>query len=132
MPEAAQAEWVKGGCHCGGVRFSVRVRQWSALDCNCSICKKKALLHLIVDQADFVLEQGAELLASYRFNTGVAEHRFCRRCGIHPFYTPRSHPDQVDVNVRCLDGDLLARFSITPFDGENWEASAPEIQRPGA
>ena len=48
---------------------------------------------------------GPTTLTTYRFNTGVAQHTFCRICGIHPFYTPRSHPDCVDVNVRCLDGD---------------------------
>jgi hypothetical protein len=113
------------------VRFSVRVREHAALDCNCSICKMKAFLHLIVPQADFVLESGAETLASYAFNTGVAKHRFCRICGVHPFYTPRSHPNDVDVNVRCLDGDVLGRFTVRPFDGARWEQSVAEIRPEG-
>ena len=71
----------------------------------------------------FEILQGADNLTTYRFNTGVAKHTFCRTCGIHPFYTPRSHPDQIDVNVRCLDGNVIDRFTITPFDGRNWEAS---------
>ncbi len=25
-------------------------------------------------------------------------------CGVHPFYVPRSDPDKIDVNARCLDG----------------------------
>ena len=30
-------------------------------------------------------------------------------CGVHPFYVPRSDPDKIDVNARCLDGfDALA------------------------
>ena len=40
--------------------------------------------------------------------TGVARHTFCSRCGIHPFYVPRSHPDGLDVNVRALDNDCVA------------------------
>ena len=62
-------------------------------------------------------------LATYQFNTKVAKHHFCKVCGIHPFYVPRSDPDKIDVNARCLDGfDALA---ITPkrFDGRNWEAA---------
>ena len=53
---------------------------------------------------------------------------FCRRCGIHPFYRPRSHPEGWDVNARCLDGDALARFTIATFDGRNWEDSVESIR----
>ena len=50
-------------------------------------------------------------------------------CGIHAFYVPRSHPDQVDVNVRALDDDeIRARFVITPFNGREWEANVDAIR----
>src|SRR5215472_5844974 len=113
-------ETLQGGCHCGRVRFSVEVERFEALDCNCSICRKKGFLHLLVERARFELLSGEGDLSVYTFNTGVAKHTFCRTCGIHPFYTPRSHPSGIDVNVRCLDGNVLERFSIKPFDGENW------------
>lgn len=118
----------EGGCHCGAVRFRVAVEHYQALDCNCSMCRRKGILHLIVPRERFTLLQGEEQLTTYRFNTGVARHLFCRTCGIHPFYVPRSHPDGVDVNVRCLDGDALEHFRIVPFDGANWEASVDRIR----
>jgi len=118
----------EGGCHCGAVRFRVAVERYEALECNCSMCRRKGNLHLIVTRDRFTLLSGAELLTTYVFNTAVAKHTFCRICGIHPFYTPRSHPDCVDVNVRCLDGDAAARFQITLFDGQNWEANVGRIQ----
>ena len=126
----AGAETVEyeGGCHCGRVRFRVRVKKHEALDCNCSLCSKKALLHLIVSADDFELLQGADALSVYEFHTRIAKHRFCRHCGVQAFYTPRSHPDAVDVNVRCLDGDVLARFSVRPFDGKNWERAVDGIR----
>ncbi len=110
-----------GGCHCGQVRFEVFAELARATVCNCSMCTKKGFIHLIVEPAQFTLLEGAEALVSYRFNTGVAEHKFCRRCGIHPFYTPRSDPDKVDVNVRCLDDIDLSRIELLPFDGRHWE-----------
>lgn len=118
----------EGGCHCGAVRFRVAVDRYEALECNCSMCRRKALLHLIVPRDRFTLLSGADQLTTYRFNTGVAEHTFCRVCGIHPFYVPRSHPDCIDVNVRCLDGDAPSRFTIAPFDGANWEANVERIR----
>lgn len=113
----------EGGCHCGAVRFKVSSDFSRVSDCNCSICRKKGFLHLIVPRSQFELLRGQDSLATYTFNTGVAKHTFCKTCGIHSFYTPRSDPDKVDVNVRCLDGVDLAAIHITPFDGQNWEAA---------
>jgi hypothetical protein len=117
-----------GGCHCGAVRFQVTVDNHKIDDCNCSICSKKGFLHLIVTQDKFKLLQGEEALKTYTFNTKVAQHKFCSICGIHSFYIPRSHPDCVDVNVRCLDGDVISNFEIVPFDGKNWEANIDKLR----
>ncbi|HTO56079.1 MAG TPA: GFA family protein [Myxococcota bacterium] len=119
-------ELLEGGCHCGGVRFRVAIEEFRASECNCSMCTMKGILHLIVTPDRFELLSGGELLSTYTFNTGVAKHRFCRVCGIHPFYTPRSDPDKVDVNIRCFDGDAWRRFKLSSFDGKHWESAYAE------
>ncbi len=119
--------WYEGGCHCGRVRFRVRIRKAVALACNCSICAKKGMINLIAPPDDFELLQGEASLATYRFNTETAEHRFCTVCGIHPFSRPRSHPGSYDVNARCLD-DGYDFLDIEPFDGQNWEQSVDAIR----
>ncbi|PSF38738.1 aldehyde-activating protein [Aphanothece hegewaldii CCALA 016] len=116
-----------GGCHCEAIRFLVKVHELLAIDCNCSICQKKGFIHLIVPPKQFTLLKGSDALMTYTFNTKVAKHHFCRICGIHPFYRPRSHPDSIDVNVRCLDGNALSRFTIKSFDGANWEENINQI-----
>ena len=119
----------EGGCHCGAVRFQVVVNNHKVDDCNCSICVKKGFLHLIVTQEQFNLLQGEDVLKTYKFNTGIAQHKFCGICGIHAFYIPRSHPDCIDVNVRCLDGNIIENFEIMPFDGANWEENIHKLNR---
>jgi hypothetical protein len=120
-----------GSCHCQAIQFRVWIEQFQGLDCNCSICQKKGFLHLIVPSEQFELLQGADVLQTYTFNTGMAKHHFCCICGIAPFYRPRSHPDCFDVNLRCLDGEpletLLQQFEITAFDGRHWEQSIHQI-----
>jgi hypothetical protein len=111
----------EGGCHCGRVRFRVTADLTRVTECNCSICSKKGFLHLIVAPQDFELLSGQRDLASYRFNTGTADHRFCRHCGIHSFYVPRSDPDKIDVNARCLDGVDPETLVPQRFDGRHWE-----------
>jgi hypothetical protein len=118
----------RGGCHCGRVRFEVDApREIEALDCNCSICRMTGFLHLIVPAARFRLLSGDEDLTDYTFNTGAAKHRFCRHCGIKSFYVPRSHPDGIDVNVRCLDPGTVASLRVTPFDDANRDAATAAI-----
>ena len=112
-----------GGCHCGRVRFRVTADLDRVTECNCSICAKKGFLHLIVPPEQFELLSGKDDLADYRFNTRTARHLFCKTCGVHSFYVPRSDPDKIDVNVRCLDGIDLDAVSVKSFDGRNWEAA---------
>jgi len=117
-----------GGCHCGSVRFQVKIKEYKARDCNCSICTKKGFLHLIVSPEQFTILSGQESLTNYTFNTHTAQHTFCSICGIHPFYIPRSHPDKIDVNLRALDGEVMADFQIEPFDGRNWEENITTLR----
>ena len=128
MENSTRSLTYEGGCHSGAVRFRSTVKQQKAIDCNCSICRKKGFLHLIIPASDFTLIQGQEKLSTYTFNTHTAKHHFCRICGIHPFYHPRSHPQDIDINLRCLEGDVLSQFIIESFDGVNWEENVSKIQ----
>ena len=127
MTQVNEPVTYEGGCHCGAVRFRVIVDKQEAIDCNCSICTKKGFLHLIVQCDRFTLLQGDDALTTYTFNTGIAKHTFCRICGIHSFYRPRSHPDAIDVNIRCLDENAIDQFDIQPFDGMNWEKNIDSL-----
>jgi hypothetical protein len=119
--------WEEGGCHCGAVRFRVRLREHRAIACNCSICARKGFVNLIVAPEDFELLCGEDQLSSYRFNTRQAEHRFCNVCGIHPFSRPRSHAGAYDINARCLDSGIEG-WQIDVFDGRNWEENVDKIR----
>jgi hypothetical protein len=122
-------ETYEGSCHCGQVRFRVRADLAFLGQCNCSICTKKGKLYLMVSPEQFELFGGAEALSSYQFNTNTAKHTFCRHCSIHPFEVPRSDPDKISINVRCLDGiDVASLKPMHFFDGRNWEASMARRQ----
>ena len=117
----------KGSCHCGAIRFEVDAPEVIEADyCNCSICKKSGFLHLILPLSKFKLLNGSDSLTTYTFNTGIARHTFCKECGIKPFYTPRSNPDGIDVNVNCLDTEPKS-VNVTKFDGKNWEIHAHKV-----
>ncbi len=122
--------WRQGGCHCGAVRFEVETPETVEVeDCNCSMCARTGFLHIIVPKARFRLLAGADKLATYTFNTGVAQHLFCSVCGVKAFYVPRSNPDGYSVNLRCLDDPRdFAEVRIVTFDGRgDWEGQAQAL-----
>lgn len=119
----------RGSCHCGAVSFEVTAPDIiKASECNCSICKSCGFVHLIVKKDQFNLLSGEDVITTYTFNTKTAKHTFCSRCGIKSFYTPRTHPDGISVNVNCLDLSTVKAIEIDQFDGANWEQSASELR----
>ncbi|HEU5068610.1 MAG TPA: GFA family protein [Sphingomicrobium sp.] len=118
---------VRGGCHCGAVRFEAEVADppVPALDCNCSICSMTGFLHIMVPHDQFELLSGRDALVGYRFGTGAAEHLFCGRCGVKSFYQPRSHPDCWSVNANCLDEPV--ELAVETFDGRNWKQAKARL-----
>jgi len=116
-----------GSCHCKAITFEVEAPEKIEADlCNCSICSKSGFLHLIVPLRNFKLLSGKESITTYTFGTNVAQHTFCKVCGIKPFYTPRSNPDGIDINVNCLD-TKPGNVNVTEFDGQNWEQHAAKL-----
>ena len=53
--------------------------------------------------------KGKENLSSYKFNTMIAEHFFCKTCGIYTHHNRRSDPNGAAINIGCID-------EINPFD----------------
>ena len=100
-----------GQCHCGAVRFEARLSDGfdSLRRCTCSYCRMRGAVIVSAEMDGIDILQGADVLTLYRFNTGVAQHFFCSRCGIYTHHRRRSNADQYGVNVACLDG-------VSPFD----------------
>jgi hypothetical protein len=104
---------IDGACHCGSVRFHVRLTEGlhSPRRCTCSYCRMRGAVAVSADLDGFTLLAGGEALSVYQFNTMAAKHYFCSSCGIYTHHQRRSDPDQYSVNVACLEG-------ISPFDFE--------------
>lgn len=117
----AEATEHQGGCHCGKVRYRVKMAVEKAISCNCSMCGKKGSLLNFVPASAFTLESGADALTDYQFNKHVVHHRFCSTCGIASFANGVG-PDgseMVAINVRCIDGVDLSKLELTEFDGRS-------------
>ncbi len=108
----------RGSCHCGAVVFEIDAEIETATRCNCSICHKKNAPMFRVPADRFRLIQGEDALTLYQWNTGSARHLFCKTCGIYPFHNPRVAPDEVTVNLACLDGLDVDALPVRAVDGQ--------------
>lgn len=109
-----------GSCHCGRIAFTLEGDVTGAIDCNCSICRRRGALLAFYPREALVLSSKEGDYATYRFNTERIAHHFCQTCGVSPFSEavhPKTGAPTVAVNVRCLRDVDLSTLKITSFDG---------------
>ncbi len=110
-----------GGCHCGTVKYEVEMDLREVMECNCSICSKKATLLAFTPEETFFLKSGSDNLQDYQFNKKIIHHLFCKTCGISSFSkAPMPNGTKmVAINVRCLDGVDLKNLPVQHFNGKS-------------
>lgn len=121
-------EPIHGACHCGTVRFRVRLTDGlhTARRCTCSYCRMRGAIAVSADLADIEILAGEASLTLYQFNTQAAHHYFCARCGIYTHHQRRSNPHQYGVNVACLEGISPFDFAEVPvYDGVTHPSDRP-------
>ncbi|HAY05151.1 MAG TPA: GFA family protein [Hyphomonas sp.] len=118
----------EGSCHCGAVRFRILSDLSDIYRCDCSLCRMKNALMTSVREGDFTLLAGADSLSEYNWNTGIARHFFCSKCGIYPFHRKRAMPDHYGVNLNCLAGFDPAGRAVRQAEGKGMSI-APEGAR---
>jgi hypothetical protein len=110
----------QGSCHCGAITFEVEGELTEVADCNCSICSRLGHLLWFVPRDKLHLLTSGTNLATYTFGTGTIRHRFCAKCGVHPFGegVHDGHP-MAAINVRCLEGVDFSALPVKHFDGKS-------------
>ncbi|KAL7476540.1 hypothetical protein ACHAW6_002397 [Cyclotella cf. meneghiniana] len=124
-------ETYKCRCHCGKIRATFRREKNAPLtlwDCNCSDCSMRRNVHFMIPSSDFCLGCSGKFedeTILYQWGPMTAVRRFCRTCGILPFYIPRSNPDGYGITFACIDWgtDGPLKTKIRYYDGVNWEKS---------
>lgn len=110
---------VRGSCHCGKIAYRLEEEPTEAMECNCSICRRKGYLLAFTTPAAFTLETSRDDITVYTFNKQVIRHQFCKTCGCAPFGegTDDKGNAMVAVNLRCAEGVDMTKIKITHFDG---------------
>ena len=110
---------IRGSCHCGKIAFSLDDEPTEAIECNCSICRRRGSVLAASAPDKFRLETSRDDIAVYTFGKHLIRHQFCKTCGCAPFAegTGPDGDEMVVINLRCADGVDLSTIKITRFDG---------------
>lgn len=108
---------LQGSCHCGQIAFTLSETPTEAIECNCSICRRRGSILSAVDPATFRLETPREAINVYTFNNHAIRHQVCGTCGCAPFAEAEMGGQaMVMVNLRCTEIDLDS-LKVGKFDG---------------
>lgn len=120
---------LNGTCHCGAVAWQADMGpNWDgnpnslgAYLCNCSLCRRKQQITAVVPLDQFTLMKGAENLALYQWNRGIAKHYFCKTCGVYTHHQRRSDPNTMGLNLTCVDSIDLDALEIGTVNGKAFD-----------
>jgi hypothetical protein len=122
-----------GGCHCGGVRYSVEGEMMHHAVCHCEDCRRASgavMVPWIAFAKDALhLESGSPKV--YRSSENGERH-FCPDCGTGLFYfNEQILPGIVDIQSVTLDdaADRAPQAHIQMADSLPWETSLAELPR---
>src|SRR3546814_12563972 len=89
-----------GSCHGGAVAFDLEGEVGDAIDCNCSMCRRRGGLLAFFPREALTLTTPESNYGTYRFNKEHLAHHFCPTCGVAPFREgadPRTGADRKSV-----------------------------------
>ncbi|WP_232845000.1 GFA family protein [Paracoccus onubensis] len=122
MPTDFDMTEAHAACHCQTVRLHLRFTNGlhTARRCDCSMCRMRGAVVVSVPLDGLTIREGKDALSLYQFGTHVAEHYFCRHCGIYTHHRRRSNPNEYGINTACIEGVSPFDFpDVTVMDGRN-------------
>ena len=107
---------IRASCHCGAVVIEADLNMplSQAKRCNCSFCKRRQAANVSAPAATLKVIKGEEALVLYSWGEHKAQHWFCKTCGIYTHHHRKFMPDEVGINVGCIDD--VDPSELEPFD----------------
>lgn len=109
----------KASCHCGAVKYQIEGEFDYLVECNCSICSRRAHILWFVNFADLKFECGEAHLTSYKFGKKHLNHRSCEICSTAML----THGDdkgieKAGLNIRTFADLDIRKLDVTQYDGK--------------
>ena len=106
---------IESTCVCGAVRLTISRAPDELVDCNCSICRRYAALWAYYPLKDVVVPGG--LTDVFMLGPKKIEFHRCKTCGCVTHWWPRDQRDEMGVNARLMEREVVARARVRHLDG---------------
>jgi hypothetical protein len=111
---------IESSCVCGAVRLAIARAPDEVVDCNCSICRRYAALWAYYPLKDVVVPGG--LTDVFMLGPKKIEFHRCKICGCVTHWSPRDQRDEMGVNARLMEPEVVARARVRHLDGaKTWK-----------
>jgi hypothetical protein len=135
----------QGGCQCGAIRYTIRLKTLIAYACHCSECKKQSASSFAISvpiPAKYLHLTGQ--LSNYTRSTDSGASTscvFCPSCGTRVYHQSDRSPELVTIKGGTLDEianlPLVAHLWTTrkhawielPADAENFETQPTDLKQ---
>ena len=123
---------MKGGCHCGAIRYEVSGLPFDSDYCHCRDCQRTtgapfgAWMDLKTDQVHWGSKEPTEYASSEYIRRG-----FCPGCGSSLSYRNTRYPDYFTLSIASLDSPDLVRpnYHIHTGSQVNWLTIEDDCER---
>jgi len=123
---------MKGGCHCGAVRYETLAAPFDADFCHCRDCQKTtgapvaAWMDFKEEQVRWTAKEPTEYESSEYIRRG-----FCPECGSAVSYRSTRYPDYFSLSIMSLDEPDLVRpnYHIYTRSQVSWLTIDDECKR---
>ena len=109
-------------CHCKEIQIELKLEKGfeELVRCNCSLCKRRGYIMAKIKLENLKIIKGQYKLSVYKFGKKhLAEHFFCKICGIYTHHRSYTNPENYEFNVACIDKvDTFKYKDIPVFNGE--------------
>jgi len=131
-PTKPKSSTYEGSCHCGQVRFTVKVsppvEDGLVTSCNCSICTTNGYLMVYPLETNITWHSGFDSMTTYTFGKQKIAHSFCPTCGTSiggKSTDPTFYSENRAVNVRTLKGVDVDSLTLRKVNGRGSAVKLP-------
>ncbi len=110
-------------CHCGAVHVAIPHAPETAINCNCSICRRLGALWAYYPVGTVTISGHPEHTTGYVWGDRTLSTVRCRHCGCVTHWEPLTDEakGRMGVNIRNFEPEQIGDVRIRRFDGaDSW------------
>lgn len=127
---------IEGACLCGAVAFHIELPTTACVHCHCTMCQRNHgagyVTWIALPRGQLAIDAGERELVRYQ-SSSHGSRSFCGRCGTSLLCESTQRPEEVDIPLANLKGEIDRKPQLHIFfdDRSEWTRIDDELPRLG-